>query len=256
MKKILISALCTILFASQAFALVGANDLRLSQRNITNSGNVGIDLPFPSGNALIGVDINSTFGRIDGGTGTFQVFILGSGLSYDSPTSTITVAGVSQSSITGLSTALAGKLDMPAGTIADYVRGDGSLATLPTAGSRAFNSPSRALNSCFQIDAAKDADFHYKVDVTAALNLTSGAQGNITATSYTNSSCTTGAAIEDDGTSAQTGSLVIGLGVSQTISVPLNGTLGGGKWMKITTANIIGTPTFAIRANQREIVLP
>lgn len=122
----------------------------------------------------------------------------------------------------------------------------------PTIGSRTYAYPSRALNSCFQISSSKDADFHYKVDVATGLSLTSGAQGTVTITSYTNSGCTTGAQALADGTSAQTGTLIVGLGINQTASVSLDGTVPAGKWAKITTANTVGTPTFTIRTVQAE----
>lgn len=123
-------------------------------------------------------------------------------------------------------------------------------------GSRTFNYPSRALNSCFQISSTKDSDFHYKVDVTNALSLTTGAQGTVTATSYTNSGCTTGTQAIADGTSSQTGTLVVGLALNQTASISLDGTLPSGKWIKITTANTVGTPSFTIRAVQSEVIYP
>lgn len=129
-------------------------------------------------------------------------------------------------------------------------------ATAITTGSRTFNYPSRTLNSCFQISSTNDADFHYKVDVTTGLSLTSGAQGTVTATSYTNSGCTTGAQTVADGTSSQTGTLVVGLAINQIADISLDGTLPGGKWLKITTANTTGTPTFAIRAVQSEVIQP
>ena len=460
---LLISLSFVLGYLSPAFAL-SANDLRMMMRNNTNAGNLNVDMANPNVNSLIGYDTTSTLGRTDGGTGAFRVFLLGSGLSYNTSTGTISVSGISQSDITGLTAALAGKeptitagtnsqyyrgdktfqtlnsaavglgsvdntsdadkpistdtqaaLDdkfdvptgstaqyvrgngslatfptalssftndtafitssalspylttttaattyvpqtttinghalssnvsvtkgdvglgnadntsdankpvstatqtalngkfnspagttaqylrgdgttgtfptnlsaftngpgyltssdlspyltsataastyfpIPTGTTAQYIRGNGTLATLPTPGSRSWSTPSRVINTCFQIDASKDADFHYKVDVSTGLSLTNGAQGTVTATSYTNSGCTTGAAVEADGTSAQTGTLIVGLGINQTSSVSLDGTLQGGKWLKITTANTVGTPSFAIRANQREVVLP
>lgn len=135
-------------------------------------------------------------------------------------------------------------------------RGRITAASNGSIGSRTFNYPSRALNSCFQISSTKDADFHYKVDVTTGLSLTSGAQGTITATSYTNSGCTTGAQSIADGTSAQTGTLVVGLAINQVNSISLDGTLPANKWIKITTVNTVGTPTFTIRAVQSEVIQP
>lgn len=142
------------------------------------------------------------------------------------------------------------------GTSSQYLRGDGALATLPVGGSKTFNYPSRALNSCFQISSTKDAGFHYKVDVTGSLSLTSGTTGTVTATTYTNSGCSTGAQVIADGASAQSGSLVVGLGITQTASIGLDGLLPAGKWLKITTANTVGTPTFAIRGAQSEVIQP
>lgn len=142
------------------------------------------------------------------------------------------------------------------GTTSQYVRGDGTLSTFPVADSRTFNYPSRTLNSCFQISSTKDADFHYKVDVTGSLNLTAGTTGTVTATSYTNSGCTIGAQAVADGVSAQSGTLIVGLGITQAMSVGIDGTLPTGKWIKLTTANTVGTPTFAIRAVQSEVIQP
>lgn len=123
-------------------------------------------------------------------------------------------------------------------------------------GSRTFNYTSRALNSCYQISSTKDADFHYKVDVTGSLSLTAGTTGTVTATTYTNSGCTTGAQAVADGASAQSGTLIVGLGITQVASISLDGTVPAGKWLKITTANTVGTPTFAIRAVQSEVIQP
>lgn len=146
---------------------------------------------------------------------------------------------------------------------ATYIFGTGSItfdakgrATSATSASaRTFNYPSRTLNTCYQISSTQDADFHYKVDVTSSLSLTSGATGTVTMTSYTNSGCTTGAQVIADGQSGQSGSLVIGLNISQVQSVPLDGTAPANRWVKITTANTSGTPSFSIRSTQSEILL-
>lgn len=138
------------------------------------------------------------------------------------------------------------------------VGADGRItaASSGSSASRTFSYPTRSLNTCYQISATNDADFHYKVDVTSSLSLTAGAQGTVIATSYTNSGCTTGAQVIADGTNGQSGTLIIGLGISQVASVGLDGTAPSGKWLKLTTANTSGTPTFALRAVQAEVVQP
>lgn len=121
------------------------------------------------------------------------------------------------------------------------------VALLP----RIFNYPSRALNSCFQISSTRDADFHYKVDVGSGTLLSGTVTGTVTATSYTNSGCTISAQSVADGQASQSAALGI-LSVAQIASVSLDGTLPGARWMKITTSNTSGTPTFAIRTVQAE----
>lgn len=112
--------------------------------------------------------------------------------------------------------------------------------------SRTFNSPSRTLNSCFQISSTNDADFHYGVDSGAVLAL-----GTLTAavTSYTNSGCTTGAITENDGT-------ISGLSIGQGATLQLNGTIAAGRYVKITGAVTGLGNSASIRAAQREVILP
>lgn len=209
--------LSVILFSNAASAL-GPYDIRTTQRDPTNMFFVVRDMSIPLA-AQDGIFI------VDGSTSVPVYATLGSGLVFTGgSTNQLSVAGV------------------------DY----NTLANLPAA--RSFNYPSRALNSCFQISPTQDADFHYRVDVTSSLNLTAGAQGTVTATSYTNNSCTTGGQAMVDGTSAQTGTLIVGLGIGQITSVSLDGTIPAGKYMKITTVNTVGTPTFAIRSVQSEVL--
>ena len=122
------------------------------------------------------------------------------------------------------------------------------------ANNRTFNAPSRTLNNCYQISSTQDAMFSYVVDVSTSLSLTSGAEGAVTLTSYTNSSCTTGAVDIVSGSSAQTGALVVGLGINQKGPVALNGMAPSGRWIKIATTNTVGSPSFAIRAAQQEVL--
>lgn len=156
---------------------------------------------------------------------------------------------------TAQATALSGKLNVPSGTSAQYLDGTGAPRSF-SASSRTFNYPSRALASCFQISSSNDADFHYAVTVSANLSLTGGDVGTVVATSYTNSGCTTGAQVLATKQNGNTGTLTIGIATVQAVTVGLDGTLPAGKWMKITTAQTTGTPTFAIRTEQAETILP
>lgn len=161
---------------------------------------------------------------------------------------------VPSASVLGLSASLAGKFNVPTGSTSQYIRGDGSLATLPTGGSNTIQYPgaggsnpsARALNTCFQISSSHDALFWYSVDVSAALAVGSG---TVTITSYTNNTCTTGAQVVRDGT-------VGGLGVAATTSIQLDSSIPAGKWLKITTSSTGLGVTLSMRANQTELLLP
>ena len=67
-----------------------------------------------------------------------------------------------------VSAGLAGKFSNPTGTTAQYIRGDGSLATfptIPTIPTRSFaNNVSRSLNSNFTISTARDALVSYSIN--------------------------------------------------------------------------------------------
>lgn len=114
------------------------------------------------------------------------------------------------------------------------------------AGTRTFNYPSRALASCFQPSATQDTQFTYSVDVTAGLISLGGGTG--LATSYTNSSCTTGAQAVANGS-------VSSVALGGTSSIPLTGVLPAGKWLKVTGTGS-GGGTATIDAVQAETLLP
>lgn len=148
-----------------------------------------------------------------------------------------------------------GKLDTPTGTGSQYLDGTGTPTNF-TSTARTFTYPSRALNSCFQISATNDAEFHYNVDVTAALSLVSGQTGTVAATSYTNSGCSAGAQLLTSKQNSNTGTLSIGVSTSQLVTLSVDGMLPAGKWVKIATAQTTGTPSFAIGSAQQEVILP
>lgn len=64
-------------------------------------------------------------------------------------------------------TGLAGKFNTPSGTTAQYIRGDGSLATFPSAATKTFNNNvSRSLNSNYTVSTTRDVDATYSINVS------------------------------------------------------------------------------------------
>ncbi|NBW08264.1 MAG: hypothetical protein EBR82_09575 [Caulobacteraceae bacterium] len=222
----------------------------------------------------------------------------------------VTTAGLSATlggyaTQSALTSGLAAKFNTPTGTTAQYVRGDGSLATLPapgagtvtsitagtglsggtitasgtislpnvgTAGSysgvttdpqgrvtagttRSASNGARALNSCFQISATRDALVSYAVDVTTTVTLGGTPEGSVFLRTYTNSGCSAGQVGVISGSSGQPTTLTVSVGQQIKGSVNLYGMVPAGTWARIETANTSGTPAFSIRADQQEVQL-
>lgn len=199
--------------------------------------------------------------------------------------------GVTSSTLTS---GLAGKFNTPTGTTSQYIRGDGSLATLPTsaapsgsaggdltgtypnptlsttgvsagtyekvtvdtkgrvtAGMNPSDSYSaRTLNSCFQISSTRAVLVNYSVDIAATLSLSTGQTGTVFLETYTDSGCTTGTQEITRFVNGNTGTLTIGLNLTQNVTGTLTGFIPAGKYVKIRTANTAGTPTFNYRSGQ------
>lgn len=207
-----------------------------------------------------------------------------------------------QSTVTNLVSDLAGKFANPSGTTAQYLRGDGSLATFPTnntaftngAGylttevdgsvtneielpsqtgqsgkflstngtspswvtssiSRTFTNPSRSLNTAFQVSATQDAFVSYTVDVGATLTITGGQTGTVTLQYADNSGMSTNLVTVQSSANGNTGTLTVGLSLTQTSTAALTGRIPAGKFVRIATANTVGTPSFTFRAAQEVI---
>lgn len=124
-----------------------------------------------------------------------------------------------------------------------------------TAGtSRSFAYTSRSLNTCFQVSSTRDALVSYSVDILTTISLAAGQQGTVYLRSYTNSGCTTGAQEITRFVNGQTGTLTVGLNLSQNVTGTLTGVVQGGMWIQLVTENNTGTPTFTARSSQ-EVLL-
>lgn len=122
------------------------------------------------------------------------------------------------------------------------------LTNLPSA--RSQSSASRSLNTCFQVSSTRDVLVNYSVDIAATLSLAGGQTGTTFLELYNDSGCTTGTQELSRSVNGNTGTLTIGLNITQNITGGLNGYVPAGKYVKIRTANTAGTPTFTYRSGQ------
>lgn len=111
-----------------------------------------------------------------------------------------------------------------------------------------FGTTTRSLNSAFQVSSTRASAVAYTVDVGASLSLTGGATGTVTLQYADDSGFTSGVTTVQSTVNGNTGTLTIGLALTQTSSATLTGIIPAGKYVRITTANTAGTPTFTYRA--------
>lgn len=138
-----------------------------------------------------------------------------------------------------------------AGTNAQYLRGDATLATFPVP----FQSlASRSLDSPFQISTTRNALVSYSVQITVTASITGGQNGDVILE-----------IASDVGFTANVQTLaIVGLGQTYTLALalqgvqPLTGVVSGfvpsGYYTRLRTVNNTGTPGFAYRAGQ-EVLL-
>lgn len=124
-----------------------------------------------------------------------------------------------------------------------------------TAGTaRSFAYATRALNTCFQVSATRDALVVYAVDIATVSTLAGGQAGTVYLRSYSNSGCTTGAQELTRVSSGLTQALGLTVTLNMNGTSTLSGVVPGGAWAQLVTENTTGTPTFTARPGQ-EVLL-
>lgn len=123
-----------------------------------------------------------------------------------------------------------------------------------TPSSRSTSTPARALNTAFQISASQDAIVSYGVDIAATLTLTGGATGTVTLQYADNSGMSTNLVTVQSTANGNTGTLTIGLSLTQTSTGSLSGFIPAGKYVRLATANTVGTPSFTMRTAQETLL--
>lgn len=122
--------------------------------------------------------------------------------------------------------------------------------SLAGSASKSFNSVSRTLNSAFQISSSRDTFVSYAVDVSSTLSLITGQAGTVVLEYADNSGMSTNVVTVNSAVNGNTGSLAIGLNLTQTVTTVVSGVIPAGKYVRIRTVNTTGTPTFTYKSGQ------
>lgn len=120
--------------------------------------------------------------------------------------------------------------------------------------SREFSNPSRTLNSAFQISTSRDAQVSYSVDIVAALTLSGGQVGTVFVEYADDSGFTTNVVEIGRSVNGNTGTLALGLAITQTSTATVAGVVPAGKFVRLRTANTTGSPTFTFRSSQEVLI--
>lgn len=115
---------------------------------------------------------------------------------------------------------------------------------------RSFTRPARTLNTAFQISATRDAWAVYTVDVSVTSLLLSGTSGRVYLEYADNSAMTTNL-VTVNSTPNATGGV---LNVTNLGGGNVTGWIPAGKWARIRTVSVTGTPTFTIQPDQQEVL--
>lgn len=155
--------------------------------------------------------------------------------------------GLSGGTITG-----SGTISLPnTGTAGTYSGVTTDAQGRITAGTvRSFTYQTRSLNTCFQVSSTRDALATYAVDISTTLSLAGGTVGTVYLRIYSNNTCTTGEQEISRFVNGNTGTLTIGLNISQNVTGTLTGVIPAGSWAQLVTENTTGTPGFTSRPGQ------
>lgn len=168
------------------------------------------------------VATDSYFLMYDGGTGMPKMGALGSALSWNG--TTLDIGSLSQSQVTGLVSSLAGKFSIPTCPVTQYIRGDGTCATLPTAPSINYSLPAArtvAVTTSYQAtDPTKPAIISISPQCTAAMTISGGSTCSLDLRVHSTTATCSNGTVTATWTNGNTGTLTIGLALNQLVGSP------------------------------------
>jgi hypothetical protein len=116
------------------------------------------------------------------------------------------------------------------------------------------SSASRSLNTGFQLSTTRDALINYSVDISCTISLVTGQTGTVFLEIASDSGFTTNLQELGRSVNGNTGTLTIGLNLTQNATGTLSGFVPAAYYCRLRTANTVGAPVFTYRSGQ-EILL-
>jgi len=150
--------------------------------------------------------------------------------------------------------ALAGKFNTPTGTTSQYVRGDGSLATLPTASVPTQSSATRSLNTIYQVSGTRPAWVTYSVQLTVTATIAGGQNGDVVLEIASDAGFTASVQTLSISGLGQVYSLAVAIQGVQPQTGVVSGFVPAGYYVRLRTVNNTGTPAYLFRAGQETLL--
>lgn len=233
---------------------VDANDIRITQRDPTATFNATRDIAFPGLSGGVGTPVNGVL-VMNAATTQPAIALLAGGIVFDG--TSLKLSGVNQSDISGLAYTLGTKVDAASlstvATTGDY----NDLINKPATGTPVQSKPTPALATAYQPSTTRGALLNASVVITTSITLTGGAEAYAIAEIASNSGMTT--SLQEVGriTNGQSGSLVIGVAITQKSAGVLSFYVPAGYYFRITQVNVTttgGTPTVTVGAVQQTLL--
>jgi hypothetical protein len=124
------------------------------------------------------------------------------------------------------------------------------VLNVPAPTTRTYANPARTLNSAFQISATRDAMVSYAVDITVSALIVGGTSGRVWLEYANEVGFTTGVTVVTSSGASTSG--VLNVTVLGTAN--LTGLIPTGKFVRLRTQNVTGTPTYSFQSSQEVVV--
>lgn len=124
----------------------------------------------------------------------------------------------------------------------------------PYASNLVFATPSLAVNTARQASTTRAANVSVSVDITTTVSLSGGTTGKVSFQYADNNIFTTNLVTIGEFTSSNTGTLVLGLALSQIGTACLSGIVPAGKYYRMLTTNVTGTATYGTPIVQEVLI--
>lgn len=219
-----------------------------------------LSLPSPTLQAQIDALVTAVALKADASTvGTISSTLtaLASTVSGKADTSVTTAISAA---LTALTTVVAGKFTTPTGTTSQYVRGDGSLATLPVAAAWSQSAATHSIvtgtgATGFQVSSTRNSLVNYSTTIVTTASIGGNQTGVVVLEIAPTNSATPSDWVEVSRyTNGQALTLAITLQSVQTMSGQLSAFVPAGWYAKLRSINTSGTPSYSYNSGQETLV--